>query len=180
MSFQKVGGAISWSGAKEEFNKCILSSDLTDLSYTGCQFTWANKRGDGVFIASKLDRVLVNETWLTKFPHSCASFLPSGISDHSLGLLDIDPNVKSLIKPFKFFDFWGDHEDFVPSVSRVWCKYIRGSPTFRICQKLKALKPILKDMNKKEYSEISTMVTHAKASLESVQIKLDKDPLNIV
>ncbi|XP_028057938.1 uncharacterized protein LOC114261824 [Camellia sinensis] len=177
---EKVGGTISWSGAKEEFNKCIQSSDLTNLFYIGCQFTWANKRGDGAFIASKLNRVLVNETWLTKFPHSCASFLPSSISDHSPGLLDIDPNVKSLIKPFKFFDFWGDHEDFVPSVSGVWCKYIRGSPMFRICQKLKALKPILKDMNKKEYSEISTRVTHAKASLESAQIKLDKDPLNTV
>ena len=50
---------------------------------------------------------------------------------------------------------------------------------FRVCQKFKTLKPILKDLNKKEYSEISTRVGVAKDHLLNSQIKLDKDPMNL-
>lgn len=39
------------------------------------------------------------------------------------------------------------------------------------------LKPILRGLYKKEFSKISTRVTHAKSHLESSQIKLDKDSL---
>ncbi|XP_028063083.1 uncharacterized protein LOC114266401 [Camellia sinensis] len=177
---EKVGGSSSWIGPKEEFNTCILFAELTDLSHTGCQFTWANKRGDGAFITSKLDRALVIESWLTTFPHSSAIFLPSGISDDFPCVVDLNPLAKSFVKPFKFFDFLRDHEDFIPSVSSVWCKLLRGSPMFRIFQKLKAIKPVLKAFNKREYSEISTRVNHAKSTLENAQIKLDKDPLNTV
>ncbi|KAL7197293.1 hypothetical protein ACSBR2_019888 [Camellia fascicularis] len=50
---------------------------------------------------------------------------------------------------------------------------------FRVCQKLKTLKPILKDLNKKEYSEISTRVGVVKDHFLNSRIKLDKDPMNL-
>lgn len=151
---------------------------MENLSFKGCQFTWSNKRCEGDFISSKLDRVLVNEKWLEAHPNSFSTFLPSGVSEHSPTLVNLDPNLPSSKKPFNFFDLWADHKDSLPIVNGVWCKYVKGSPTFRVCQKLKMLKPILRGLNKKEFSEISTRVTHAKSHLESSQIKLDKDRLN--
>ncbi|XP_028068678.1 uncharacterized protein LOC114271244 [Camellia sinensis] len=139
-SYEKLGGNASWNSSKDLFNNMILDVDLEDLSYTGCQFTWSNKRNEGAYITSKIDRALVNEKWLTSYPNSSALFLPS--------------------------------------VDEVWRKYIKGSPMFRVCQKLRTLKPILKNLNKKEFSDISTRVSHAKDQLVSAQIKLDKDPLN--
>ena len=99
-SHEKFGGSQIWNSLKEEFNSYILASELDDLSYTGCQFTWANKRDCGEYIATKIDRVLVNESWLDKFPNSTAIFLPSTISDHSPAVVTVSDAVTSYKKPF--------------------------------------------------------------------------------
>ncbi|XP_028091363.1 uncharacterized protein LOC114291701 [Camellia sinensis] len=176
--YEKSGGSTGWSKDKEEFNSCILQAELVDLSYGGCQFTWANKRTSGDYIASKIDRVLVNEAWLDAFPASFATFLPSGISDHSPAVVHISDKVTSFKKPFKYFDFWADHEDFSSVVSTIWNQYIQGVPMFRVCQKLKNLKPALKALNKKDFSDITTRVHTSRSELLSAQCKLDKDPSN--
>ncbi|KAL7238204.1 hypothetical protein ACSBR2_004325 [Camellia fascicularis] len=150
-SHEKFGGSQNWSSAKEEFNSFILDSELDDLSYTGCQFTWANKREGVEYIASKIDRVLINESWLDKFPNSTANFLPSGVSDHSPAVVTISDEVTSYKKPFKFFNFWSKHEDFLPLVANEWSQYIHGVPMFRVCQKLRNLKSVLKALNKKRF-----------------------------
>ncbi|XP_028097019.1 uncharacterized protein LOC114296888 [Camellia sinensis] len=166
--YEKSGGSISWSKDKKEFNSHILQAELVDLSYGGCQFTWANKRTSGDYIASKIDRVLVNEAWLDAFPASFATFLPSGISDHSPAVIHISDKVTSFKKPFKYFDFWADHEDFCSVVSTIWNQYIQGVPMFRVCQKLKNLKPALKALNKKDFSDITTRVHTSRSELLSL------------
>ncbi|XP_028074557.1 uncharacterized protein LOC114276918 [Camellia sinensis] len=176
--YEKFGGSVSWSKDKEEFNSYILKSELVDLSYGGCQFTWANKRTSGDYIGTKIDRVLVNEAWLDTFPTSFATFLPSGISDHSPAVVNVSDKVTSFKKPFKYFDFWVDHKDFSSVVSIVWNQYIHGLPMFRVCQKLKYLKPELKALNKKDFSDITTRVQTSKSELFSAQCKLDKDLCN--
>ncbi|XP_028074446.1 uncharacterized protein LOC114276808 [Camellia sinensis] len=176
--YEKSGGSVSWSRVKEEFNSYILKSELVDLSYGGCQFTWANKRTSVDYIATKIDRVLVNEAWLDTFPASFATFLPSGISDHSPAVVNVSDKKSSFKKPFKYLDFWADHKDFNSVVSRVWNQYIYGVPTYRVCQKLRYLKPELKALNKKDFSDITTRVQTSKGKLFSAQCKLDKDPSN--
>ncbi|KAL7196041.1 hypothetical protein ACSBR1_036130 [Camellia fascicularis] len=177
-SYEKFGGSLQWNSEKEVFNSYILNAELVDLSYGGCQFTWANKRTRGDYIATKIDRVLVNESWIDQFPASIAMFLPSSISDHSLIVVTVSRKAPSFKKPFKYFDFWAKHEEFLPRVSQDWNQYILGVPMFRVCQKLRSLKPILKSLNKKDFSDISTRVLASKAELDSIQWKLDKDPSN--
>ncbi|KAL7197307.1 hypothetical protein ACSBR2_019903 [Camellia fascicularis] len=175
---EKFGGFSTWSLEKEAFNSYILRSELVDLSYGGCLFTWANKREGGDYIATKIDRVIVNEAWLDQFPASTASFPTSCISDHSPAVVTVTEKVSSFKKPFKFFDFWAKHDEFIPSVTSVWNQYIHGVPMFRVCQKLRKLKPILKALNKKHFSDITTRVQISRSDLDSVQWKLDKDPGN--
>ncbi|XP_028063034.1 uncharacterized protein LOC114266352 [Camellia sinensis] len=177
---EKVGGSSNWTNDHEEFNTYVNKSELADLSYGGCQFTWANKWGDGAYIATKIDRLLVNESWLDQFPESTASFLPPGISDHSPTVINISVTRCSFKKPFKCFDFWSQHPEFLNTVSNTWDQYIRGVPMFRVCQKLRQLKVRLKLLNKKDFSDFSTRVQASKASLNFVQLKLDKDRVNLV
>ncbi|KAF5937485.1 hypothetical protein HYC85_024991 [Camellia sinensis] len=75
---------------------------------------------------------------------------------------------KRVCKPFKFFNMWADHPDFIPVVRGVWCKYVKGSPLFRICSKLRSLKPELKALNKKHFSDISARTSCAKEDLDRV------------
>ncbi|KAL7215163.1 hypothetical protein ACSBR1_027345 [Camellia fascicularis] len=177
---KKFGGSSVWSSEKEAFNSHILQLELMDLSYGGCQFTWANKRDSGDYIATKIDRVLVNESWLDSFSASSAYFHPSSVSDHSPAVVTVSTDVVSFKKPFNFFDFWAQHDNFIPTVSEVWNQYIPGVPMFRICQKLRDLKLGLKALNKKDFSDISTRVLATSSELNSIQWKLDKDPGNPV
>ncbi|KAL7234338.1 hypothetical protein ACSBR1_017856 [Camellia fascicularis] len=102
---EKIGGVNTWSSAKELCNHSIIQSSLDDISYSGCQFTWANKQIDRHYIASKIDRVLGNDCWFKSFPLSHVNFCPAGLSDHSPAILCITPKGTSYRKPFKFFNF---------------------------------------------------------------------------
>ncbi|XP_026458833.1 uncharacterized protein LOC113359390 [Papaver somniferum] len=43
-----------------EFSRCVQYSQLLDLPYSGCFFTWSNCHQDGTIIRPKLDRVMTN------------------------------------------------------------------------------------------------------------------------
>lgn len=137
------------------------------------------KQTDGHYIASKIDRVLGNDSWFKPFPLSHVYFCLAGLSDHSPAILCITPKGTSYRQPFKYFNFWADHKEFILVVRDVWCKYEKGSPMFRICCKLRSLKPLLRGLNKREFSDLSSRVLCAKFDSESAQIKLDKDPMNL-
>lgn len=61
---------------------CLLSSGLSDLSHRGSQFTWWNNRVSAP-IAKKLDKILINDEWLTHFTLSIGFFGEPDFSDHS-------------------------------------------------------------------------------------------------
>ena len=122
-----------------EFGDCLNKAELDDLKYSGFQLTWT----DGI-ISRKIDRVLVNEKWISVFPLSEAEFLPAGLSDHSPMIVKILPLGPRPRRPFKFFDFWAEDPSFLDIVRQVWDTSIDGTPMFVVCSKLKLLKTKLK------------------------------------
>jgi endonuclease/exonuclease/phosphatase family metal-dependent hydrolase len=58
----------------------IRLAKMEDLKFMGWLYTWSNRRPENP-ILRKLDRVLVNETWMIRVVISV--LLPQGISDHS-------------------------------------------------------------------------------------------------
>lgn len=57
-------GVRSVAGSYDEFLNCVEELELSDLPYNGCFFTWFNRRQGEEAIAAKLDRVLVNGSWI--------------------------------------------------------------------------------------------------------------------
>lgn len=94
-----------------EFQQCLDTSQLQELSYRGCYHTWTNRQPHNP-IARKLDRVLCNENWTDSFPHSVANFDAPGPSDHSPCLMTLDQNHIGRKVPFKFFSFFTTHPDY--------------------------------------------------------------------
>lgn len=75
------------------FRETLLEADLADL--TCPLFTWTNKSKTNL-IAKKLDRVLVNDEWLTLIPGSIAVFGEPDFSDHAVcGVLQPEKNDHS-------------------------------------------------------------------------------------
>ncbi|KAG5536987.1 hypothetical protein RHGRI_024426 [Rhododendron griersonianum] len=55
------------NSASLEFNSCLDDICMDDMPFKGLWFTWSNKRGGLGNIKSKMDRVLVNGSWLDAF-----------------------------------------------------------------------------------------------------------------
>ncbi|XP_020682798.1 uncharacterized protein LOC110099846 [Dendrobium catenatum] len=78
---EKLGGSPLSHSSLKDFNDCIFLNGLVDLHSVGCNFTWFNQRVDNL-IHIKLDRVLVNNSWLKKYSESFCSIQNPSCSDH--------------------------------------------------------------------------------------------------
>ena len=72
----------------------------------------------------KLDSMLINQTWLDKFPSTFAEFLSPSISDHSPFLVKVSTPTSRKGKPFKFFNYWTSLDKFNETVDKAWTKNI--------------------------------------------------------
>ena len=167
------GQPCKWNQSMRDFEDCIQNSELIELRYSGLLYTWKNNN-----VARKLDRVLINEEWNVKFPHSEAEHLPPGVSDHCPSLVKLVTAASRRKSSFKFFNFLADREDFIPTVIQVWNESIQGTLQFQVSPKLKRLKSIFKEKCK-EIGDISMTSKEAKSALENCQRELDQDPSNI-
>ena len=126
---ERLGGSSTWAGHMDRLETCIREAKVDDLRYSGMRYTWTNQCIENL-IMRKLDRVLVNEKWNMHFPLSEARFLPAGTSDHSPMVVKVTGNVQSIKKPFRFFDMWMDHDEFMPLVKKVWDQHSGGCPMY--------------------------------------------------
>lgn len=151
-----------------EFNSCLDDIEMEDMTFKGMLFTWSNKRGGMGHIKSKLDRVLINGSWLDTFLESDTTFLAPGISDHSFILVNVLPEVQKR-RPFKFFSFWMRHISFKEILKNSWLSPVDCFVRSKLYVKLSRLKPVLRDLNKEFFSGISSRLAHAREELTLIQ-----------
>ncbi|OMO51164.1 reverse transcriptase [Corchorus capsularis] len=155
-----------------DFNSCISQLDLVDHAYSGPLFTWWNKRDEGS-ISKKLDRALVNFSWLEAYQNSIVEFLAPEVSDHCAILVKLDSQNFSPPKPFRFFNFWTKHDNFMATVKQSWPQPVYGrDPMLRLFMKLKRLKPVLKQFNRDNFRQLSDKVNQKRGEVAQLQTSL--------
>ncbi|KAL2235680.1 UNVERIFIED_CONTAM: hypothetical protein Sindi_1300200 [Sesamum indicum] len=86
--------------AMEEFNVGIQEAGLIPLPMQGEWYTWHNCSTNSRSLWKRLDRNLINDRWLARFPSSCCHCLLPRTSDHSPLLLHGDrQNQTGALKP---------------------------------------------------------------------------------
>lgn len=105
------------------FQEPMKDCSVMDLPYTCALFTWWNKRLE-VPIGKKLDRALVNQSWLNRYPLSLAYFEAGENSDHARCLILLARALNEARKPFRFFNYLVEHKYF--------CLLSRKSGTLRM------------------------------------------------
>jgi hypothetical protein len=110
---QEKWGKSGFSCYELGFINCINSLEVDDLAFTGLYHTWSNKQSGDDFVSKKLDRVMANLEWLTVFVNTSVKFLEGGVSDHSPALVAVEEYISYGPKPFKIFNFWADHPQFL-------------------------------------------------------------------
>ena len=83
----------------------------------GNRFTWCRPNGS---VRSRLDRCLVSEQWLLKWPDSSQQVLHKDYCDHcpiilKTELVDWGP------KPFRVMDCWLKNKEYQRLIKEVWC-----------------------------------------------------------
>ncbi|KAL0313709.1 UNVERIFIED_CONTAM: hypothetical protein Scaly_2907800, partial [Sesamum calycinum] len=115
----------------------------------------------------RLDRMLVNEAWLEKWPGSSyISALPS-TSDHS-PLIISGTNGEAERPIFRFDNYLAQLPGFLSSVDNIWKHHITGTEMYGVVCKLKALKTVFR-RQRKQKGNLTENVKLAKAYLDKAQ-----------
>ncbi|XP_020253772.1 uncharacterized protein LOC109830821 [Asparagus officinalis] len=117
---EKIGGIALTDADTHDFNSFIDNSNFQHLNTLGCFFTWSNKQDQNSRIWCRLDRALVNESWIDKYNSSHVEYLLPTSSDHSPALIKIYEEEKQGKKPFKFFNMWTKHSSYLHTVNSIW------------------------------------------------------------
>lgn len=69
----------------------------------------------------RLDRIFVNNSWLSLFPKAMVIHLPRTHSDHNPLLVQLtSKNVNFINKPSRLETIWYRHPDFINIVKQCW------------------------------------------------------------
>ncbi|XP_057529797.1 uncharacterized protein LOC130808335 [Amaranthus tricolor] len=154
---------------------CMQQCRLHDVKSMGRFYTWNNKQDGGNRVLSKIDRFLSNQLWDSTFLEAIVHFTPEGDFDHSPMVITTVP-VHQGLKPFKFYNHWVAHELFIDTVQHAWNLKCEGTRMFKITQKLKKLKPLLKALDGRTESSLAVAFKEAKTALFQAQEALHQNP----
>ena len=135
------------------FNDFIERNFLVELPIVGKRYTWFKANGSA---KSRLDRVLVSNEWLLKWPRCKQYVQPRVVLDHCAIV------VKSVVKdwgpkPFRSIDTWFLEPGFLAMVKEKWDSYsMQGNYFSRLKDKLKNLKADLKVWNRDVFGCMET------------------------
>ena len=103
-------------------------------------------------------------------------FLPPEVFDHCPLLIYLEEIIQTPPKPFKIFNYWTKHQEFLRIVEESWKVPSYGDPISILHRKLKKLKVILRDFNKSHFGGISNRVDAKRKELVSVQLSILNAP----
>jgi exonuclease III len=102
----------------EAFNTWINSLALIDLKCTDRNFTWA--RGGKSSQMACLDRILVNQAWLTLYPNTHTFSFSRTMSDHSPICLINGESSTLTTSQFRFEAYWLNQDGFFELMFKWW------------------------------------------------------------
>lgn len=175
---ERLRGGVMDPANTRELQDFTSECELQDMRFTEEYFTWCNQQDLHDRIYCKLDRSLVNASWIQNFPLADTFFGLDNISDHTYGLIMMGVQKSGVPKPFRFCDAWIQHPNCFPLVQEAWQVEVQGHPMFRFVTRLKYLKNSLKKLHRENFNDIEKRVQEAKQKLIEVQHKILNDLSN--
>lgn len=149
------------------FDGFIRDSNMLDLPMIGRKFSRYQPDGK---CKSRIDRILVNNNWITVWPSSSLKGLPRTISDHCPLALETK-TINWGPKPFRFVNAWCSYPNFLEFVEKVWSGYdIEGWGGFKVKEKLKLLKEDLKKWNTEVFGSLDHKIDKLKLNIQELDL----------
>lgn len=168
---EKRGGLDPDMGSIQDFRECLVENNLSEVAYTGNEFTWCNNKSGNRRIWQRLDRVLGNGMSNTQLPELTVQHLTRYISDHSPLLLTVASPIPYRSR-FTFQRMWLDHPEFHKLVEDIWNGSVVGTPSLRVAEKLKRLKLKLKSWNWETFGDVGVQSRQLQSRVEELDTRL--------
>ncbi|KAK4384034.1 hypothetical protein Sango_3098500 [Sesamum angolense] len=119
-----------------------IMAGLIELAATIDNVPWLVELGSRS-LWKRLDRLLVNDVWMDRWPNLFYTCLTPRTSDHSPLVLKGDcRNMK--VSLFRFDNYLALSPGFLASVQSIWRHPVIGTPMYYVTRKLKALKSVFR------------------------------------
>eukprot|EP00253_Pinus_taeda_P018460 PITA_18460 len=167
-SFQKLGGSFSPDPYIAHLENLMQDHDLINVAPKNRRYTWRNRKLGKGNIMERLDKILINVTFLSSFSAGYATILPFSSSDHYPITLTLETHCSLGPIPFKYSSLW----NFIPTVKEIvqntWCQHVEGSPGYIWETKLRKTKQTLKEWGKIFYKESKKNKKEIKSKLDCI------------
>ncbi|XP_011101582.1 uncharacterized protein LOC105179641 [Sesamum indicum] len=162
--------------ATAEFNNGILEAGLIPLPMQGEWFTWHNCSTTARSLWKRLDRILINDRWLARFPTSSYHSLTTRTSDYSPLVLHGDSQQLNG-GMFRFDNYLALSPEFIPNVQSIWHHEVVGILMDAVTCKLKAFKSVFRLQRRNKW-DLTLNVQLAKGFLDEAQQLVSSDRQN--
>ncbi|PKU60948.1 Putative ribonuclease H protein [Dendrobium catenatum] len=174
--YEKGGGVPSSTAKVGELNSFIFNSGLQDLKSVGLLFTWFNQRSDSP-IHIKLDRMLINPSFLDLFPMAYYKVDAFSGSDHAPIILLPSMHQKAMTR-FMFKEFWLNLDNFWEVLLLSFEKPVGASPISAFYDSLKFLKCAIRNKNWASANFLSNTILQLKNQQALCLDYIQRDPIN--
>ncbi|KAL7111975.1 hypothetical protein ACP275_05G123500 [Erythranthe tilingii] len=141
---EKEGGPPRLPSSIRAFMEAMEECALSDIGFTGDQFTWSNNRQYPDTVRCRLDRVYATLDWITMYPHAQVSHLDYLGSDHCPIMLSHCPTPDPLRgrrrRPFRFEASWMQRDDCEALIDQHWAGQAAINPVDDIITKTEECK----------------------------------------
>ncbi|KAH0724701.1 hypothetical protein KY284_000566 [Solanum tuberosum] len=154
-----------------DFRECLNECNLSELQTGERKFTWTNGH-----VFSRIDRAIVNATWMNKMPNYQVMAMDPLFSYHShLGLL-MEEQRDNKRRPFWFYNCIGQHSEFRMRVHKSWV--MQGGGMQGAWRNLKRMKKEMRKLNKAEFMGVSGRVQQLRIQLIETQSNMRAVPIS--
>ena len=110
---EKRGGFTVRDPAREWVEDLIQHWDLLDIKPVKGKYTWTNRRAGSGHIVARLDRFLIQISFLLLGLEISSSIIPSSVSNNKPICLEMKPLLNLWPIPFRFSPLWVQKSDFL-------------------------------------------------------------------
>ena len=129
-SNEKRGGNFQHDPYRAKLENIMQECDLVDIIPKNRRYTWNNRRLGRDNILERLDRILVNTSFLSEFSTAHADVLPYTASDHYPTSIVLEAHCPLGPLPFKYNSLWRNNPTVDQIVQTAWHIHIEGSPGY--------------------------------------------------
>ncbi|KAF9591254.1 hypothetical protein IFM89_003205 [Coptis chinensis] len=132
---EKYGGKLFNYSKVRIFLDMIDECELFDLGFVGSIYTWTNRQNGRHKIWERIDRMMANEGWRSRFSGCRVHHELATSSDHKFLILKLLQDRVTVRRPFRFEIMWAQHDGCQEQIRDPFQNELRGSPSFVLCKK---------------------------------------------